>query len=293
MNRIQSLAKTIILIFLASTQLTSAQNDHSDFATKRLSEITARETELYRKIETDPEFYSKSDLERKVNDLIDAYRSYLSDHSEDTSALILYGKLLRRVGEDKQAFKAFLKADELDPKIAVVKQQIGTYLAEAGKATAAFPFYLQAIELQPNVAIYHFGLGELLNSFRSDFVENQIFTDAALDREMLNAFRKAANLASANFDLQMRAGEAYYDLVNLEWESALLYWKELRKTQTDDLRLEIVALHQALVLTKLLRFKDASKMLEQIKLPALEASKADVQQKIKEALNENPRHSVL
>ena len=84
----------------------------SDLASKRLLNIAEKETKIYQKIAENPEFYSEDDLDRRINELVQSYRTYLLDQPDDVSAYILYGKLLRRVQENEQAFLAFLKADE-------------------------------------------------------------------------------------------------------------------------------------------------------------------------------------
>lgn len=248
----------------------------SDLASKRLLDIADRETQIYKKIAEDPEFYSDDDLDRRINELVQSYRTYLLDQPDDVSAYILYGKLLRRLQEYEQAFLAFLKADELDPEIAVVKQQIGNHLAEEGKGKAALTFYLSAVELEPETAIYHFALGQLIYDFRNEFIDDAIFTRDALEREMLKAFRKAASLAPENFDYQMRLGEAYYDLSSPDWKAALLHWKQVRKQAATTLQVEILDLHQARVLGKLGRTEDAQTLADQILNPALQKSKQQV-----------------
>ena len=141
--------------------------------------IAEKETQIYQKIAENPEFYSEDDLDRRINELVQSYRTYLLDQPDDVSAYILYGKLLRRVQENDQAFLAFLKADELDPEIAVVKQQIGNHLAEEGKGKAALTFYLQAVELEPETAVYHFALGQLIYNFKDEFIKSGVFTQDA------------------------------------------------------------------------------------------------------------------
>jgi len=264
--------RTIPLLLLAA--LTAGAQ--SDLASRQLLDIASEEEAIYKKIAEDPEFYGADDLERRIQELIDAYRHYLADHPEDPEAYVLYGKLMRRVGENEQAFEAFLKADELDPKIPVVKQQIGTHLAEQGKGKAALAFYLQAVELDPETAIYHFGLGQLIYRFRDEFIEDGIYTRDALDREMIRAFRRASVLAPGNFDFQMRLGEAYYDLASPDWKNALLHWNKLAKTTSDELRGEIIALHRARCMAKLGRYDEARKLAEAVRQPALRHSKQQV-----------------
>ncbi|MDQ8209501.1 hypothetical protein QEH52_18395 [Coraliomargarita sp. SDUM461003] len=258
--------------FLALTCLCHA----SDLASTRLLSIAEKETKIYQKIAEDPEFYTEDDLNRRINDLVQSYRSYLIEQPEDVSAYILYGKLLRRVQEYEQAFKAFLKADELDPEIAVVKQQIGNHLAEEGKGKAALTFYLRAVELAPETAVYHYTLGQLIDDFREEFIQEKIFTQDALEREMLKAFRKAAQLEPDNFDYQLRLGEAYYQLSSPDWRTALLHWKQVRKQASTRLQGEILDLHTARVLGKLGRTQEANKLLEQVLNPALQKSKQQV-----------------
>lgn len=262
-----------LLLLLMATSTATAQ---SRLADKRLADIATKEEKIYKKIAEDPEFYSADDLERHVTDLIGAYSAYLLDHPKDVNALILYGKLLRRMQRLDEALDSFLKADAIDPTIAVVKQQIGTHLAESGKGKAALPFYLRAVELEPETAIYHFALGQLLNEFRNDFIKEGIFTRDALEREMLKAFKKAASLETDSFDLQMRLGEAYYDLSSPDWKSALLHWNKLRKMTEDELQAEILDLHCARVMAKLGRTEQAIELAHKVVTPSLQKSKQQV-----------------
>lgn len=248
----------------------------SSLAENRLADIALKEERIYKKIAEDPEFYSADDLDRHISNLIASYSAYLLDHPKDVKALILYGKLLRRVQKYDAAFSAFLKADEIDPNIAVVKQQIGTHLAEVGKAEAALPFYLRAVELEPETAVYHFALGELLNEFRKTYIEEKIFTRDALEREMLVAFKKAVDLKPEAFNLQMRLGEAYYDLSSPDWKSALLHWNKMRKETEDELQAEILDLHRARVMGKLGRTNQAVELAENVRTPSLQKSKQQV-----------------
>lgn len=245
-------------------------------ASNRLLAIAEKEAKIYQKIAEDPEFYSESDLDRRINELVQSYRTYLADQPDDVSAYILYGKLLRRVQEYEQAFLAFLKADELDPEIAVVKQQIGNHLAEEGKGKAALTFYLRAVDLEPQTAVYHFALGQLIYDFRSEFIEDRIFTRDALERELLKAFRTAASLDPDNFDYQMRLGEAYYDLSSPDWRSALIHWNTLRKQASSHLQTEILDLHRARVLGRLGRLEEARALLATVLNPALQNSRQQV-----------------
>jgi len=263
----------ILVLCLVAVSTTVAQ---SNLADKRLADIVTREENIYKKIAADPEFYSTGDIERHVTDLIGAYSAYLMDHPQDVNALILYGKLLRRVERFDEAFNHFLKADEIDPNIAVVKQQIGTYMAEGGKPKAALPFYLRAVELEPKTAIYHFALGQLLHEFRTTYIKEGIFTRDALEREMLKAFKQAVALEPNAFDLEMRLGEAYYDLSSPDWKSALLHWNKMRKEAENQLQADILDLHRARVMGKLGRTGEAITLAQKVQTVGLQRSKQQV-----------------
>ena len=162
----------------------------------------------------------------------------------------------------------------------MVKQQIGNHLAEEGKGKAALTFYLQAVELEPETAVYHFALGQLIYNFKDEFIESGVFTQDALEREMLKAFRKAAKLAPNSFNYQMRLGEAYYDLNSPDWKNALLHWNQVRKQASTTLQIEILDLHRARVLGKLGRSDEAQILLDKIFNPALQNSKRQVLEEI-------------
>jgi cytochrome c-type biogenesis protein CcmH/NrfG len=254
------------------------ESQTTDFASEKLFQIASKEENFYKRLAEDPEFYTEADMDQRVNELVQSYRAYLTEQPNDVSALILYGKLLRRVELYDEAFTAFLKADSLDPKLAVVKQQIGTHLAEQNKGRAALPFYLTAIELEPKTALYHFSLGQLLHQFRDDYVSEKVFTANALEREMLKAYRQAVNLEPENFAYTMRLGEAYYDMSSPDWRAALLQWNKALKNfgEMEPLRAEIINLHRANVLVKLGRLEEAQALTDAITHPNLQHSKQKV-----------------
>jgi len=255
----------------------------SDLDAQRLFKISQKEQSIYSQLEIDPNFYSTEDLERRLGELIRDYSNYLAENPDDVTALILYGKLLRRVGENKRAFEVFLKADELDPQIAVVKQQIGNHLVETGNGKAALTFYLNALQLDPDVPEYNYALGEILYTFRDTFTNDGLFTRDALDREMLKAFQNAAQSAPDDFDTQMRLGEAYYDLENPDWPSALLHWEKLRKATPDynELRCQIIDLHRARVLIRLNRLEEAQRLTEGVTQSSLQSVRIQLLEEIK------------
>ena len=82
-----------------------------------------------------------------------------------------YGYLLSKTAMRKEAIAMLLKANQLDPDIALVKNQLGAMLAEEGQPLQAAPYFIAAIQLEPNEPLYHFQLGTLLVEARDDFLK--------------------------------------------------------------------------------------------------------------------------
>jgi len=258
-------------------------------ADRRLSDLAQREQAFYEKLENNPDAFDQAAKQRRLREFAQGYRAYLDDHPENVHALVLYAKLLRRAGHEKKAFRAFLKADALKPDIAVVKQQIGAYLAERGKGKAALPFHLLCVELRPEEPVYQFQLGQLLATFRDTFIDDGIYSAAALDRAMLRAFRNAAEQQPGNIDFQMRLGEAYYDVASPDWEKAYAHWQQVREQADRELLRDIVDLHRARVLGKLGRHAEAIRLARTTETPpALDASRDELLRKLRKAADGAP-----
>ena len=105
-----------------------------------------------------------------------------------------------------------LKANQLDPNLPIVKNQLGNYLAEEGEPIEAANYFISAIRLAPNEPLYHYQLGTLLTEARDDFLKSGQWTRAQLDQTMQEAFRHAAELAPDNIAFAYRYAYSFYDL---------------------------------------------------------------------------------
>jgi len=251
---------------------------HSDsYLDRRLMAVVERQQELLSEMErrlAEGEQLSEAEWRMRFEDVAAEYDSILVDNPEEVLPLILYGKLLRRLGERENAHTLFMRANSLDPKLAVVKQQLGNYYAEEERPALALALYMEAIALQPEEAVYYFGLGQLLVAFRNEFLEDkEAFSEEALDRQILEAFRTAMELAPQNDDFQMRYGEAFYDVANPDWEMALAHWNQFQEKTREGLQADAVRLHRARVLMELGRLTEAREMALQVQEPVLEASR--------------------
>ncbi len=216
----------------------------------------------------------EADFSRRAAAISSEYDRLLAANPDDITLLILYGKFLRRMGSDEDAHRLFVHANRIDGKLAVVKQQIGSHLAEQGQYAQALAFYLTAVQLEPQTGAYHFGVGQLLFAYREAFIEDGAFTREGLDRQMLQAFSEALRLEPDNKDFRFRLGEAYYDVEKPDWEAALALWKSFESRELTDLERDAVRLHKARVLVEMGRKDEAASLITQPVVPSLETTRA-------------------
>ncbi len=213
---------------------------------------------------------------RRAAGIASDYDRLIAENADSVLAYISYGKFLRRVGRREDAHFMFSRANQLDPEIAVVKQQIGNYLAEEGQHAGALAFYMAAIELEPKEAAYHYSLGELYAYFGNKFLKDGIFTAQAIDNQMLAAFRSAAELDPGNLDFALRYGEAFYDLFKPDWKEALAVWEEISTRELSELEADAVRLHRSRVLIELGRQDEATDLLSREVMPPLESTRQEL-----------------
>jgi tetratricopeptide (TPR) repeat protein len=150
----------------------------------------------------------------------------------------------------KEAAAILLKANEIDPDIALVKNELGNYLAEEGKPLDAVSYFLSAIKLEPKEPLYHYQLGMLLYEARADFIRSGEWTRDSVDHAMHEAFRRAAELAPDRVEFGYRYAESFYDLENPDWNEALKAWTGLESKAQSDLERQTMRLHEANVSLK-------------------------------------------
>jgi tetratricopeptide (TPR) repeat protein len=253
-------------------------------AAQRLGQIVERE-QLFLKNSSSPNKpLSEQELTRRAQQILSAYESYLEDNPRDVNGLILYGKFLRRMGQPRHATGLFLEADKIDPRLAVVKQNIANYLVEEGRLADALPFLLKAVELEPKEPVYHHQLGTFLFLFKEDLLSLGIASVQANDRSMHEAFRSASKLAPDNFEYKLRYAQSFFDISDPDWDKALGVWQELRNQARDHpvSEREYLALGEARVMTQLGMEKEAVTILKTITSPSLRATRESLIKELKE-----------
>ncbi|MBI3885212.1 MAG: hypothetical protein HY302_05725 [Opitutae bacterium] len=216
-------------------------------AEKTLKDVVQRQRDIFAKAEAEGDDLDEARLKGEVQSLVSSYDVLIQKNPEFAPAYVAYGLLLGRIGMTKEAVAILLKANKLDPDLAVVKNQIAKHLAEDGKPLEALPWIMAAIDLEPKEPLYHYQLGTLLHVAREDFLRSGDFTRAALDRAMLQAFQRAADDAPGNMAYAYRHAEAYYDLQEPKWDEAFAAWQQLEHRASAGLERQTIQLHEAKV----------------------------------------------
>ena len=240
----------------------------------RLAAIAITDRDFFQALNEKPDTWPEAERDKRAQDIFDHYSAYITDHPEDVTALILYGKLLNHVGQPDLAYQVFRRADQLSPNLAVIKQQLGNHLAETGKYAPALDLLRKATALAPSEPVYHYEIGELLNIYYDHFLADKIFDAAGLDKTMEVEFARAAELAPLEKGFAWRHAECFYDQRNPDWPAALAAWTTLASQTTVETELEVIHLHQARDLIELGKFDAARPLLEQPVMKALETSRA-------------------
>jgi tetratricopeptide (TPR) repeat protein len=242
-------------------------------AEKNLKEIVARQKNIFARAETEKDHLDQAWLRGELQSVINSYDVLVQKSPEFAAAYVAYGQLLGRVGMNREAATMLLKANQLDAAIPLVKNEMARLLAEDGKIPEAVPWLMAAIDLAPTEPLYHYHLGKMLAEGRDDLVATGQFTRPALDKAMLEAFKRGAELAPDNFAYAYRHAEAFYDLAEPQWDEALKLWGALEQRAKPGVEQQTIRLHAANVLFKLGRPDHARALLVTVIEPVLQKQK--------------------
>ena len=233
-------------------------------AEKSLKEIVDRQKQLFARAEKEGEQLDEARFAAEAKALSSSYDVFIQKNPDFAAGYAAYGVFLGKIDMAKAAVAMLLKANKLDPNIPLVKNQLAKHLAEDGKPLEALPYLTSAIELAPDEPLYHYHLAQLLLAAREDFLHEGTWSRASLDRAMLGAFARAAELSPNDLSLAYAHAKAYYEIDPPRWEEALALWEKLgARANTERLR-QLVKLQRANVLLKLARRDEAEALLPQV-----------------------------
>jgi tetratricopeptide (TPR) repeat protein len=244
-----------------------------NMAERSLKKIVERQQEVFADAAKQGDKLDESTFRQHVQSITHDYELLLRNNPSFAAAYAAYGYLLSKVDMRKEATAMLLKANQLDPDIALVKNQLGNLLAEDGKPLQAAPYYIAAVKLEPNEPLYHYQLGTVLVEAREDFLKTGEWTRDALDSAMHHAFQRAAELAPDRFEFAYRYAESFYDLAKPDWEAALKAWTALEEKASTAIERQTMRLHAANVLLRLGKSDHARALLATVDDPKLAGQK--------------------
>jgi tetratricopeptide (TPR) repeat protein len=240
-------------------------------ATPKLKELVARQEALLAELGKDD--VDQDNVQRGIQSLIFDYDAFLRMFPRFAPGYVPYGILLGKVGMRRESTSILLKANQLDPEIPIVKNQLGNYLAEEGEPIEAANYFISATRLAPDEPLYHYQLGKLLTDARDDFLKSGQWSRVQIDRTMQEAFRRAAELAPKNIAFAYRYAQSFYDIADPNWDEALKVWGALEDQCAAGLEKETIRLQAANILIRQKKFDHARLLLAMITTESLHAQK--------------------
>lgn len=267
--------KISLFLLLAGLGLASSLRaaESESMAERYLRRIVDRQKTLFADASKQGDKLDQGIFKQQVQELTHDYELLLRENPRFAPGYAAYGYLLGKIDMRKEATAMLMKANQLDPDLALVKNQLGNLLAEEGNPVQAAPYFLAAIKLEPKEPLYHYQLGTLLAEAREAFIKTGEWTRATLDEAMHTAFRQAAELAPDRFEFAYRHAESFYDLEKPDWNQALQAWSALEEKAQTGIERQTMRLHAANICIKLGKTAHARALLETVDDPKLQGQK--------------------
>lgn len=274
--------RLLLTVLLLAASLTYVAGEESESLPERtLRQIVERQKQILANAEKQGDNLDEDSFQTQAQSIVHEYDRLLAGSPTFAAGYAAYGYFLGKVGMQRESIAMLLKANQFDPNIPLVKNQIGNYLAETGKPIDAARYFLAAIKLAPNEPLYHYQLGTLLAEGRDVFLKSGEWTRDALDHAMHEAFKRAAELAPDRVEFGYRFAESFYDLQSPNWNEALKVWSTLEEKAQSPIERQTMRLHAANILIKTGKADHAKALLDSVDEPKLQGQK----QKLVDELN--------
>jgi len=267
------LAALSLLCVAAGGILPLRAAESETMAERNLKKIAERQRELFAEAAKQGDKLDAETFRLQAQSIAHEYELLVRNNPTFPAAYAAYGYMLGKIGMASEATAMLLKANQLDPDIPLVKNQLGNQLAEAGKPVQAAPYFIAAIKLAPNEPLYHYQLGTILAEARDEFLKSGEWTRPSLDAAMHAAFKRAAELAPDRFEFSYRYAESFYDLEKPDWDAALQVWSSLEDKAPTAIERQTMRLHAANICLKLGKPDHARALLNTVEEAALQTHK--------------------
>ena len=130
----------VLALFLTSLAISQELDDQDEksgkgppdaetMAAYLLKDLNEREQSAYKRYERALATEDVKSVEAELQSIVDGYEALISAAPDYAPALISYGMMLHRIGERIPSNAMLLRADQVDPYHAIVKNQLGNYQA--------------------------------------------------------------------------------------------------------------------------------------------------------------------
>ena len=264
---------------------TNTEPTGETMADHEFRQISQRQVTLLAEAAKEGDKVDAEALRLQAQSLVDEWERFLEANPNYAMGWAGYGYLLWKMDMRKEAVALFMKANTIDPNIALVKNEIGNYLAEEDKPLDAVNYYMAAIKLAPNEPLYHYQLGTLLYECRDEFVRSGEWTRDAIDNAMHEAFRHATELAPDRIEFTHRYAESFADMPNPDWDAAVKVWGKVEIQARTPLERQEARLQAANIMIKQGNFDIARVLIATVTEPGLQEPK----QKLVALMAETPK----
>ncbi|MBP7141721.1 MAG: hypothetical protein KBA71_07415 [Opitutaceae bacterium] len=261
----------LILFPALVTLVSSVKAEETGGAEQSLAELAGRQKELLASASGKTSQNELEDIRQPLQELCFAYEDFLKKHPTYALGYASYAMLLDNpvIDERRRATALLLRANELNPDLPLVKNQLGNHVAEQGKPLEAINYFLAAVRLAPKEPLYHYQIGTLLAEARDDFLKSGEWTAAKIDEAMQKAFLQASLLRPDEWRYAYRYGLSFYDVASPDWKAALEFWTRFEGGLRPGVEQQTCRLHRSKALIEMDRGEEAREILATVTEPVL------------------------
>ncbi len=225
--------------------------------------------------------FAYSELQTKAMRIESMWRTYFIENPNDVSALIIYGKFLRRIGQEEKAYETFVHADSINPSIAVVKQQLSALEAEQGLSKKAFLHIKDALAIAPDNPIYLKQCAYILIMAKTNLINENVLSFTEFDKILSRCYQRIHEQNPNDKAEKIRYAQSFYDLFKPDWQKALSLWNEILQESTLNIERQTAFANIARVLVELNRDAEAEDILKNVDAKNLQHAKKMLLSEIK------------
>jgi tetratricopeptide (TPR) repeat protein len=177
----------------------------------------------------------------------------------------------------ERAVEAWLEAEKLDPRNAVVLDHLGGSYSAGGETKKAAGYYARAMESEPGKAVYHFNYANFAYIFRHELIDKEHPDATAVMQLALKHFAEASKLEPLNVEYARAYAETFYTMPTPDWQVALAAWQHLLDISP---KKDFALLNLARVHMKLGNKPEARESLSRVQGPEFDRVKARLKERL-------------